>query len=47
MMTAISKDPANRVTERDKAENPIAWVQRMNMFQAQIHEVINADLIFS
>ena len=47
MMTAIRKDPANRVTERDKAENPITWVQRMNMFQAQIHEVINADLIFS
>jgi hypothetical protein len=47
MMTAIRKDPSNRVTEHDKAENPIAWVQRMNMFQAQIHEVINADLIFS
>ena len=47
MMTAIRKDPKNRVTERDKAENPIAWVQRMNQFQAQIHEVINADLIFS
>jgi hypothetical protein len=24
MMTAIRKDPKNRVTERDKAENPIA-----------------------
>jgi len=47
MMDAIRKDPANRVTERDKAENPIEWVQRMNMFQVQIHEVINADLIFS
>jgi len=47
MMTAISKDPANRVTERDKAENPIAWVQRMNMFQAQIHEIIYEDLIYS
>ena len=47
MMTQIRSNPDNRVTERDKAENPIAWAQRMNMFQAQIHEVINADLIFS
>jgi hypothetical protein len=47
MMTAICKNPANRVTEHDKIENPIAWAQRMNQFQAQIHEVINADLIFS
>ena len=47
MMTAIRKDPANRVTERDKAQDPIAWIGRMNMFQAQVHEVINADLIFS
>jgi len=47
MMTAIRKDPANRVTERDKAQSPIEWIQRMNMFQAQIHEVINSDLIFS
>jgi len=47
MMSAICKNPANHVTERDKAENPIAWVQRMNQFQAQIHEVFNADLIFS
>jgi len=47
MMTAIRKDPVNRVTERDKAENPMAWVQRMNQFQASIHEVIYADLIFS
>ena len=47
MMTAIRKDPANRVTERDKIENPMAWVQRMNQFQAQVHEAINTDLIFS
>jgi len=47
MMAKIQSDPRNRVTERDKAENPIAWVQRMNIFQAQIHEVINAELIFS
>ena len=47
MMVAIRKNPDNRVTERDKAQDPISWVQRMNMFQAQIHEVINADLIFS
>ena len=47
MMTTIRKDPVNRVTERDKAENPITWVQRMNQFQAQVHEVINEDLIFN
>ncbi|MCL2854589.1 MAG: TnpV protein [Defluviitaleaceae bacterium] len=47
MMAAIRKDPANRVSERDKAENPMVWVQRMNQFQAQVHEVINTDLIFS
>jgi len=47
MMAKIQNDPTNRVTERDKAKNPVAWVQRMNMFQAQIHEVINEDLIFS
>jgi len=47
MMSAIRKNPANRVTERDKAKNPITWVQRMNQFQSQIHEVINADLILS
>ena len=47
MMNAIRKDPINRVTERDKAENPIAWVQRMNMFQARVHETICADLIYS
>jgi len=47
MMAKIQNDPTNRVTERDKTENPIAWVQRMNMFQAQIHEIINEDLIFS
>ena len=47
MMAKIQSDPTNRVTERDKAENPIAWVQRMNMFQTQVHEIINADLIFS
>ncbi|MCL2840928.1 MAG: TnpV protein [Defluviitaleaceae bacterium] len=47
MIVAIRNDPANRVTECDKAQCPISWVQRMNMFQAQIHEVINSDLIFS
>ena len=45
MMTVIRKDPANRVTEKDKAADPIAWVGRMNNFQAQIHETIYADMI--
>jgi hypothetical protein len=34
MMAAIRKNPANRVTERDKADDPMAWVGRMNNFQA-------------
>jgi len=47
MMAAIRKNPANRVTERDKAQDPISWVQRMNMFQSRVHETIYADLIYS
>ena len=47
MMSEIRKNPANRVTERDKAQDPMAWVQRMNSFQASVHEVIYADLICS
>ena len=46
MMFAIRKDPANRVTEKDKAADPIAWVGRMNNFQAQIHETIYSDMIY-
>jgi len=46
MMAAIRKDPANKVTEQDKAENPIAWVGRMNNFQHMIHETIYEDLIY-
>jgi hypothetical protein len=47
MMAAIRKDPANRVTESDKAQSPMEWVQRMNNFQAQVHEVIYSDLIYA
>jgi len=47
MMAAIRKDPANKVTERDKADDPIRWVQKMNMFQSQVHETIYSDLIYS
>ena len=47
MMATIRKDPANRVTERDKAQDPISWVQRMNMYQSRVHETIYADLIYS
>jgi len=43
----IRKDPSNKVTEHDKAKDPISWVQRMNNFQSKIHETIYADLIFS
>jgi hypothetical protein len=47
MMSAIRKDPKNRVTERDKALDPMAWVGRMNNFQASVHEIIYAELIYS
>ena len=47
MMEAIRKNSANKVTECDKAQDPIVWVGRMNNFQAKIHEVIYSDLIFS
>jgi hypothetical protein len=47
MMAAICKDPANKVTEKDKAADPLAWVQKMNSFQASVHEVIYNDLIYS
>jgi len=47
MMTAIRKDPVNKVTEQDKAENPMAWVGRMNNFQHMVHETIYEDLIYA
>ena len=47
MMAAIRKNPANHVTERDKAADPIAWAGRMGNFQAQVHEVIYSDLIYA
>ena len=47
MMAAIRKDPKNRVTERDKAADPMAWVGRMNNYQASVHEIIYAELIYS
>jgi hypothetical protein len=47
MMAAIRNDPSNRVTEKDKAQNPIAWVGRMNNFQAMVHDTIYADLIYA
>ena len=47
MMAAIRKDPKNKVMESDKAQNPMEWVGRMNNFQAQVHEVIYADLIYA
>jgi len=46
MMAAIRKDPANKVTESDKAKDPMAWVGRMNNYQHSIHEIIYAELIY-
>ncbi|MCL1882507.1 MAG: TnpV protein [Defluviitaleaceae bacterium] len=47
MMAAIRKDPKNKVTESDKAQDPIAWVGRMNNFQHSVHEIIYAELIYN
>jgi hypothetical protein len=47
MMAAMRKDPANKVTEKDKAQDPMAWVGRMNNYQSAIHEIIYAELIYA
>ena len=47
MMSAIRANPDNKVTEKDKANDQMAWVGRMNNFRSQIHEVIYCDLIYS
>ena len=47
MMAAIRQNPANKVMEKDKTADPMAWVGRMNNFQAMVHETIYSDLIFS
>ena len=46
IMSVIRQDPANKVTECDKAADPMAWVGRMNNFQVRVHEVIYSDLIY-
>ena len=47
MMAAIRKDPKNRVTERDKATDPMKWVGLMNNYQHSVHEIIYAELIYA
>ena len=47
MMAAIRKDPKNRVTERDKAADPMGWVGLMNNYQHCVHEIIYAELIYA
>jgi hypothetical protein len=47
MMEAYRKDPANKVTEKDKAQDPMAWVGRMNNYPARVHEIIYSDLIYA
>jgi len=47
MMAAFRQDPANKVTEKDKAQDLMAWVGRMNNYQAKVHETINNDLIYA
>ena len=45
VVSRIRKNPANQVTERDKANNQMLWVQKMNMYQVRVHEIIYEDLI--
>lgn len=47
MMSAIRKDPRNKVTESDKAQDPMAWVGRMNNYQNSICEIIYVELIYT
>ena len=47
MMAAFRQDPANKATEKDKSEDPMAWVGRMNNYQARVHEIIYNDLIYA
>lgn len=35
------------VTEQLKAEDPIAWVQRMNGIRARVTEIVNSEVIFN
>ena len=35
------------VTEELKAQDPMAWVQRMNALQAQAEEMILSELIYA
>jgi len=47
MVAAIRKDPKNRVTERDKAADPMGWVGLMNNYQHSVHEIIYNELIYA
>ena len=47
MIAAIQSDPTKKVTDKDKNADPMAWVGRMNSFQAMIYETIYADLIYA
>ena len=35
------------ITEQIKATDQMAWVQKMNAISSQVHEVINAELIYA
>ena len=37
---------AEGITEEMKADNPMAWVQRMNNIQARAEEIVREELIF-
>ena len=44
MMATIRKNSANKVSDSNKAQDPMAWVGRMNNYQSAGHETIYADL---
>lgn len=47
METLISQmQAAEGVTESLKANDPMAWVQRMNCIQARAEEIVREELIF-
>lgn len=47
METLISQmQIAEGITEESKADNPMAWVQRMNNIRSRAEEIIREELIF-
>ena len=47
MTNKFKQNPDNKVTERDKAFDQMAWVQRMNSFRDGLYEAIREELILA